>query len=55
MCGEGEEARIVDGLLPLPAQHDGLLAVVVAVAAQPPKRVKALLVAVHERVEVAPM
>ena len=50
--GEGEEAWIVDGLLPFPPQHDGLLAVVGARRGAAPEAREGLVVPVHERVEV---
>ncbi|XXT55491.1 hypothetical protein WMF28_23400 [Sorangium sp. So ce590] len=52
VCGEGEEARIVDGLLPLPSQHDGLLAVIRAARGGALELVEGTDVAIHERVEV---
>ncbi|MBK8938197.1 MAG: hypothetical protein IPM79_11275 [Polyangiaceae bacterium] len=48
---EGEHARVVDGLVALPAQDHGLLAVVLALA-QRPESVEGADVPVHERKEV---
>ena len=50
--GEGEEAWIVDGLLPLPAQDDIFLAVVGAHLGAPPEAREGLSVPIHERMEV---
>lgn len=47
--GEGEEARVVERLLPLPAEHDGLLAVVLARAGGAAETLEALDVPVGER------
>lgn len=50
--GEGEEARVVDGLVPFPAQHDGLLAIVHAGLGAPLESGEGADVAVHQRMEV---
>jgi len=50
---EGQETRVVDGLTPLPAEHDRLLAVVLAHARRAAEARKGGEVAVHQRVQVA--
>ena len=52
VSGEGEEAWIVDGLLPLPAQDDVFLAVVGAHLRASPEARESLDVPLQERVEV---
>lgn len=51
--GEGEVAGVVDGLLPLPAQHHGFLAVVLARGGRAAQALEGLDVAIHQRKEVA--
>ena len=53
VSGEGEEARVVDGLAPLPAEHDRLLVVVLAGPGGALEAGEGGEVAVHESVEVA--
>lgn len=53
VSGEGEKARVVDGLAPLPAEHDGLLAVVLARPGGALEPSEGGEVPVHEGVEVA--
>ncbi len=53
VSGEGEEARVVDGLAPLPAEYDGLLAVVLARPRGALEPGEGGEVSVHEGVEVA--
>ena len=50
---EGEKARVVDGLLPLPSEHHWFLAVVDAAVGAALEAGEGLRVAVHERVEVS--
>src|SRR5882672_64670 len=49
---ECEEARIVDGLIALPAEHDRLLAVVLALARAAVEPDERAVVSVHQRVQV---
>lgn len=53
VSGESEEARVVDGLAPLPAEHDRLLAVVLARPGCSLEAGEGREVTVHEGVEVA--
>jgi hypothetical protein len=52
MRGEGEIPRIVDRLLSLPAEHDGLLAVVLAGRGAAAETREGAHVAVHQREQV---
>lgn len=54
MGGEGQKARVVDGLGPLPPQHDGLLAVVGATTGAAPEPREGLHMALRQREEIAP-
>lgn len=49
---EGEEARVVDRLLPLPPQHHRLLAVVFALARAASETREGALVSVHPREQI---